>query len=641
MFRCSVVGLLMSCLCALSIAAEPPAGVQVWSCRRWQTVWAGSVPRANPQMKALRPIELVGTRNAVCSGYVLVTREGAPIKGLKASVGDLAGADGNSRIAAGRIQVRFGELAAPAKSWMPPIRFDRLLEQAPDEVAVFSPAKVRIRGFRSFKPKNPNPVAMMSVWVTVRVPTDAAPGEYKGLLSVEADGLARLAVPVKLKVCGWRMPDPKDFQVRTIGWMNPEALAKHYEVPLWSKRHFDLMGQSMERMLELGSRHVAIDVTKGYPARGNADTMIKWVKQPDGSYRYDFTIFDKYCDLAARKIGKPFPVRLNIWRGPRTRDRESRTFDYVNATVLVLDPANGQTSELTAPTKFGSKEMKAFWKPFLDEARLRLEKRGWFDVTGLGWMSYSWSPNRAMVSMVKSIWPDGKWIDTTHGRTTKYRAAASGVTVPVFVQSTVWNEGSLKAYSTWTTGPYPRHYARKFNPATAFCTHARSQYRESSNPSLWKLHIKHEEALLKGNVGLECVGADHFPGKTVRGRYRRGAWTAYAQGPYQGTMAILGAGKAGPVATERFEAMREGIQLCEAMAFIQKALEAKKLSGDLKARANKVLDDRAKALVACWTAGPNRRSAVWKFSEYAKGAAARDSELYTVAAEVARRVDGQ
>ncbi|HOX06107.1 MAG TPA: DUF6067 family protein [Planctomycetota bacterium] len=368
---------------ALAVGGEAaaPGAVQVWNAAPWQTVAVGDFTGANPEMKALKPVELLGTRNGVCSGFVVVTRDGAAIKGLKASVGDLtmpggggstssppnalSPSKGQGRIPAARVAVRFADIARPETSFMPPHRFDRLLEAAPAEVPVATAVAGKAEYGVSFTPRSTAPVATVPVWVTVRVPADAPAGDYEGRLTVEAEGLAATVVPVKLKVHDWAMPDPKDFRVRTIGWMNPEALARHYndvglKVPLWSEKHFELMGRSMALMLELGSRHVVINVTKDYPARDNTDTMVKWVKQPDGSYKYDFTLFDKYCDLAASVIGKPFPVRISIWRGPRTRDKENETYDFLNATVLTVDPATGQVSDLAAPTKFGSEEMKAF-----------------------------------------------------------------------------------------------------------------------------------------------------------------------------------------------------------------------------------------------------------------------------------------
>ena len=38
---------------------------------------------------------------------------------------------------------------------------------------------------------------------------------------------------------------------------------------------------------------------------GNSDTMVRWVKQTDGSYKGDFTIMEKHLDIAEKYQGKP------------------------------------------------------------------------------------------------------------------------------------------------------------------------------------------------------------------------------------------------------------------------------------------------------------------------------------------------
>ncbi len=629
----------MALVLAFAGVMAPAAPVQVWNVERWQTVSAGDFSGANPAMGSPRPVALMAARNGVCSGFVVVTRDGEAIGKLRAVAGDLAQANGAGRISADRIQVRVAAPVNRQQSWMPAERYDRLREKLPVDVPAVDLAKLQSR---SFKPRVAATVATAPLWVTVRVPAEARPGHYAGVLTVTADGLAAVRVPLELTVHDWLMPDPRDFQVRTIGWMNPEALAKHYAIELWSERHFELMGQSMTRMLELGSRHLAIDVGQNFPARDNADTMIKWVKRPDGKYGYDFTLFDRYCDLAAQKIGKPFPLRLNLWRGPRNGGGGEAT-DYPHTRVLAIDPATKQSAALEGPTKLGSPEMKAFWQPVMDELRARLEKRNWFEVTGIGWMCYCGGMTKDLAGMVDEIWPGARWTDVTHGRVLRYQLPKEGAFARIISGSTVWNEGTLGAYEKWSAGPYPRQYANLFKPDTAFCTHARNQYRESSVPLLWTLRTKHEEAVFKGNQGLECVGADHFPFKDARGAYRAGVWSAFAQGPANATLALLGAGDDGLLGTERYEAMREGIQLCEALVFIQKAIEAGSVSGDLLTRANRLLDDRAKAFVGCLLyeevdarGRKERRQSGVDFEKYDKLIRPFDAALFDLAGEVAR-----
>jgi hypothetical protein len=609
---------------------------QVWNVQPWETVNVGDFSGTNPAGGKLLPLKLAAPRNGVSSGYVVVTRDGEALSGLNAKVSDFTQVGGGGRIAAAQAQVRVAEIAARNHSWMPISRFDRLVEKLPVDVAVVDPSKIKLK---NFTPQSTAPVATAPLWVTVRVPSNTPKGSYASTLTIAAQGMRPQAVALELTVYDWVMPNPAEFNIRTIGWMNPEALAKHYEIPLWSERHFELMGQSMERMLELGSRHAIIDVGQNFPARDNSDTMIKWVKQPNGAYTYDFTIFDKYCDLVAAKIGKPFPLRLNLWRGPRNGGGGEST-DYMHTRVLELDAASGETKVLEGPTKLGSDEMKAFWQPVMNEIKARLEKRGWMDVTSIGWMCYSGGMTTALSGMVDSIWPGAKWSDVTHGRVLRYKLP-DGTYASLISGSTVWNEGTLAAYNKWTSGPYPRQYASILKSDTAFCTHARNQYNERNTPLLVTVRSKHEEALFKGNQGLECVGADHFPFRNQKGAPRAGAWSSFAQGPANATLALLGAGVDGLLGTERFEAMREGIQSAEAIASIQMAINEKRIAGALLDRANKLLDDRAKAYVASanyqdYTMGgkQQKRHVGVVREKYIDNALVLDAALFDLASEV-------
>jgi hypothetical protein len=97
-------------------------------------------------------------------------------------------------------------------------------------------------------------------------------------------------------------------------------------------------------------------------------------------------------------------------------------------------------------------------------------------------------------------------------------------------------------------------------------------------------------ALRRGFDGVGEFGLDLFPLKTPVGGYQippagRGInWAGQAT-----TLALLYPGPDGPVATERYEMLREGLQLCEAILFVRKALAEDKLSGALKERADRYL----------------------------------------------------
>jgi hypothetical protein len=54
------------------------------------------------------------------------------------------------------------------------------------------------------------------------------------------------------------------------------------------------------------------------------------------------------------------------------------------------------------------------------------------------------------------------------------------------------------------------------------------------------------------------------------------------------------------VSTERFEMFREGVELAEALLFVEQAIQQKKLSADLLRRAKDYLDVRGAAFVKSW-----------------------------------------
>ncbi|HOX05050.1 MAG TPA: DUF6067 family protein [Planctomycetota bacterium] len=632
------LGLLGLVLAGASLAAEPASGVKVRNCEYWQTVNQGDFGN---EPGALKPIALTGARNGVFSGQVVLT-SGSALRGVKAKAGDLAREGGGGTIPASQVQVRFAAPATPDKCWLPAQRFDALLEAAPAEV----PA-AEAKATREFKPASPGCMAVLPVWVSVRVPRDAAPGEYKGRVTIEAAGAGPFEVPVEIRVAAMVLPDPADFTVKNQGMHSPDQLARHYGVPMWSDRHFQLMGRSLALMKEVGSRQATCNFTIRYLSQDNDETMVKWIKQADGSFKYDFTVFDRYLDLVDKSVGKPFPLRLNMWANTKEP-----------LSVLVSDPAAGKVAPLVQPA-YGTPEALAFWKPVLGEIRARLEKRKWVDVATANWHQYAGTPPPKLTSMFKQIWPDGKWSMWSHGRALVFPGETKEESMPAICTTSVWNEGNLAPYEKWDgQGPGPRAFKAgpKSNLGRAgysVCGHARNRYYDYS--PLLTIRLLNEEMLMRDQHGLDPVGADFWPVKDAKGRYAPGQWLDSCLGPGGSTMALLAPGPDGALPTERFEAMREGVQIAETMLFLQRALDSGKISGALAEKANKALDERALALI---TAAKVREAEHKKKSErhvlmgrlgwglldldlVSKGARERDASLYAVAGEVAAALGGK
>jgi hypothetical protein len=143
------------------------------------------------------------------------------------------------------------------------------------------------------------------------------------------------------------------------------------------------------------------------------------------------------------------------------------------------------------------------------------------------------------------------------------------------------------------------------------------------------------ESCLQGSCdGIGNVGADGWPLKDPKGRtYRQ--FNRDQLGPGSCLLAILSPGADGPTVNNRYEVFREGVQLTEAMIFLQRALDSGKLDDATAQRIRALLDDRARryrrTFRRIWAP-----QILWSFFE-GSGVRERDSALLSLCAEVARK----
>jgi hypothetical protein len=600
-----------------------PAGVQAWNCLPWETVDVFSY--GDPQ-EPLRPVAIHAARNGTASGRLTVS-SGQEIRGLKATATDLVQGDKAGKIPASAVRVRCAQPWAPQDfGYNYPGRrdgFDGLLDAIPPTVAVDPNKVVDPKAAGTGPSWKRAPGAVAPLWFTVQVPKDAKPGKYEGTVTVTAEGLPPTTVPLHLTVSDWTLPEPKDYRSSVCSYSLPESLARQYNVPLWSDRHLELMGKSLALMAELNARQVIVNLSiDWYGLGGNQESEVRWIKQADGSFKHDFSVFDKHLDLAAKTIGKPLTLRLNCWvAAAKPYDRKKWAEEDVYSEpnggfVTALDPATGKTERMKQPCP-GTPESLAFWKPVLDEIRKKVEARGWWDVTCVGHSEYVGGLSPDVIDNYKKIWSDGLWAFTAHG-------AARG-------------EPRLSAEGCWgLPQPRPRGYRLLLDPKWTKWKYYAA--RAGHEPYRQLADYRHaQERCITSSLDGGQLGADifAFKGKSwASGRnfsyecvHRSGC------GPdTEGCPAILAPGAEGPIATERFEMYREGVVMAEAVIFLQRAIEEKKIAGDLAQRVGQCLDERAAPLE--WYAGGSCQPRIYRFMN--AWIQERDAKLLALCGEVAK-----
>jgi len=580
-----------------------PKGVQVWNWPAWE--------RVDPRLygdpsERLHAIRLCGARNGVFAGQVVVGSD-SPIRGLEAEVTVLR-APGDKSIPASGIQVRFPSFYRKN----PSAGFDPLESSPPAEVPLLPPQVVQN-------------TAMQPVWVTVHVPRDAKPGDYSGSLTVHAEGLDPVVVPVELHVADWTLPDPQDFVTHMGFVQSPDSVALRYGVPMWSKEHWRLIERSFETLGRIATRELTIPLVRRTHF-GNEHAMLWWVREDGGTLRPDFRIVERYITLAAKHLGKVPVVIFYVSEG-----EEEKTIPWITE----FDPRTGELKEERGP-RWGSEEARTFWKPAFEGFRKILAAHGMEKSLCLGYHAAGGNgPVAAQecIEDLKEVVPEARWVRLGHYWSAGHDFLERGPNGNPWARVALvanygvyWTPGTDKPIYGWQNPYVVTAYTRGvFHPGSPLrdyrvCPEAilLSGQRQAS-AGWWTCDLAGmigRETFL-GARGFAPWGADFWPVLSARegrdwhdiiARYNdpdagrwdpRSSWSTVQLNNYQVTY-IVGEGADGPVSTVRAEVLCEGLQEAEARVFVQNAVldeTAKtRLGVDLAGRCTDLCDERTRAL---------------------------------------------
>lgn len=555
--------------------AARPQGLQVWN----RDVMGSDfdLDYGDPN-EPLRPIALVAPRNGTASGKVVLGSTAA-IRGLAVTPSELK--CGATVIPASRVQIRYG-LAWGQESitrsytgeQMPYPASPSLLESLAEKpLAEFPVREKPVTEYCLKRPGQPAPAfgAVVPVWVTVRVPADVAAGDYSGSLTIRAEGEEPVTVPVSLKVVDWLLPDPQNWATWVELIQSPDTLAVEYDVPLWSEENFRMIARSMDFLSEVGSRVVYVPLIC-HTNNGNEQSMVRWIPKSDGGYEYDFSVMERYLDLAEKHMGRPTFVVFNVWevyiipRDKKAEGQEANAIRYLkekNAlvgsgpTVTMLDPVTGAAEAAVLPG-YAAPQSRALWEPLFKELRRRMARRKLDGAMVLGTFTDA-RPTKEELEFLSEVSDGLPWISHAHH-------GAPGNMATFVYQTRVWNIDF--AAVDWDK--------RKFGWKSPSLIADYERHRDINTlpPTNWR-HMG-EWNIAGEQRGVGRVGADYWPVvRDKRGERRGTVGSRYPQSSRRNLdlySCLLSPGPDGPVATARYESFREGIQECEARIVIERAL---------------------------------------------------------------------
>ena len=224
-------------------------------------------------------------------------------------------------------------------------------------------------------------------WISVRVPQQVKAGKYTGTVTVK-DGdkvLSELKLAVNVK--NRTLPASTEWAFHLDLWQNPYAEARYYNVEPFSKEHFDRMRPDMQNYVDAGGKVITASIMHK-PWNGQTydpfESMVTWLKKADGTWYFDYTVFDKWVEymmsLGVKKQINCYsmvPWRLSF----QYFDQASNSFKYLDA-------------------KPGEAAYDEFWGNMLTSFAKHLKEKGWFDITHI---SMDERPMKDMLATLKVI----------------------------------------------------------------------------------------------------------------------------------------------------------------------------------------------------------------------------------------------
>lgn len=224
-------------------------------------------------------------------------------------------------------------------------------------------------------------------WLSIRIPRSAKAGKYKGTVTVKEGAQVLSELKLTINVKNRVLPEPSQWAFHLDLWQNPYAVARYHNTELWSEKHFDIMRPLMKLYADAGGKVITASIMHR-PWDGQTydafESMVTWLKKADGTWYYDYTVFDKWVEFmmstgVTKQINcySMIPWKLSF----QYFDQASNSFKYLNA-------------------KPGEPAYDEFWGGMLRSFAKHLKEKGWFDITHI---SMDERPMKDMQATLKVI----------------------------------------------------------------------------------------------------------------------------------------------------------------------------------------------------------------------------------------------
>ena len=197
--------------------------------------------------------------------------------------------------------------------------------------------------------------------------------------------------PLTLTVIDRVLPPAKDWKYFLDIWQHPWAVSRFFGVEPFSKEHFAKMEPIYRALAECGCKALTVtllDLPWNHQCYDGYGTMVGRVKNADGTWSFDYTIFDEYVEFGRRcGVGPDIacysmcPWRYRVtWKDAEGKDHREKMLP-------------------------GTPEFEDYWGPFLVDFARHLKEKGWFEDTYIAMDERGPDDVRKIVTFIQSKAP--------------------------------------------------------------------------------------------------------------------------------------------------------------------------------------------------------------------------------------------
>ena len=314
-------------------------------------------------------------RNERVNAQIVVLTD-SPAKNLRCELGDLYGPKG-ARIRTSAMSARFvRKVLASANYRTGEAKVDIPYHTVGDLLDTAASVDMPANGYRP-------------IWLQVRVPEDAAPGLYKGKAMVVADGLEGLAFHFELRVKGRTLPPASKWAFFLDLWQSPMTVSSRHGVAPWSDEHWKLLEPLMRELGDSGQKTITVQLQEDpmKDASGRWRALILRTKRRDGSWAFDYSVFDRWVAFAK---GCGLGPQIHCYTVAQRRDRNHHTY---------VDEASGNVVTVKVPIK--TEENIAYWHAFFKDFAEHLKAKGWMEDTYMALDENTLEDTKFAVDMIR------------------------------------------------------------------------------------------------------------------------------------------------------------------------------------------------------------------------------------------------